>query len=463
MKSNRITTFFVFLLMCVSYQTVHAQFKLGNLIKKTEQQISRKLDSTIEKKADKAFKKVDGMLSTEPDKMEKTSGDNSQSTDYIEYESVSSQSPAPVLFDRYSKFDFIPGSEVLFYDDFKTSSIGDIPKGWNFSGGVELVNLSHLEGNWLQVGRGKNTLVPPIKDIPENFTLEFDLVFDYDPAESTYARYVYVLFSDHENPNSKLSTADVGNNFFRFAFVGGANGRGLQYVKKASDATLNDRQRKDHPYTQNKNNTKRGEVIKVSFWKTNNRMRVYLDEQKVYDVPRAFEDDVNLATLRFWTELSADNQYFFINNIRLAKSEATIQYNLSSDGVYSSQGIYFDSGSSTIKPESYATLQQMSQYIKSNSKSFLIVGHTDSDGDIEANRLLSQQRGAAVREVLVSEFGVDTNLLASGGFGSKYPIASNTTAIGKAQNRRVDFINLSVKSSENYEAELFKNSITVRN
>jgi outer membrane protein OmpA-like peptidoglycan-associated protein len=70
------------------------------------------------------------------------------------------------------------------------------------------------------------------------------------------------------------------------------------------------------------------------------------------------------------------------------------------------------------------------------------------------------QRSTAVREALVKSFGVDTNRLASGGYGSKYPIASNATQEGKAQNRRVDFVNLSIKSTEAYENELFAISNT---
>lgn len=457
MNFKPIFAYIILLMMCFSLQNVNAQSKLSKFLKRTEEKITRKIDSVVDVKVDKTFEKIDDVVvgDEEEENPPFSSNEDAQSSPKDTYEEYQNyEESSPVSFERYSRFDFIPGNEVLFYDDFTTSSIGDIPQGWNFSGNTEIKNLSHFDGNWLQIAQGKNALVPPISALPENFTFEFDLVFDYDPSEFTYARYLYVLFSDHENPNSKLSSAEVGKNFFRFAYVGGANGRGLHYLKKATDASFNDKQQKEHPYTNAKANTKRGEIIKVSIWKTKNRMRVYLDEQKVFDVPRAFEEQVNLSTLKFWTEFSADNQYFFINNIRLAKSEASIQKNLSNNGVHSSQGIYFDTGSTAIKPESYATLKEIANYINNNGSSFLIVGHTDSDGDKEANRILSQQRSSAVREALVNEFGVDTNLLASGGFGSKYPIASNATSEGKAQNRRVDFVNLAVKGSMEYEDEL---------
>jgi outer membrane protein OmpA-like peptidoglycan-associated protein len=69
-----------------------------------------------------------------------------------------------------------------------------------------------------------------------------------------------------------------------------------------------------------------------------------------------------------------------------------------------------------------------------------IVGHTDSDGNDDTNLSLSKQRAAAVKQALVSIYGVDGSRLSTDGKGEQDPIADNSSAEGKAKNRRVVFI-----------------------
>jgi len=68
-----------------------------------------------------------------------------------------------------------------------------------------------------------------------------------------------------------------------------------------------------------------------------------------------------------------------------------------------------------------------------------IDGHTDSSGNANANKALSQKRAEAVRTYLIQHYGVDAGRLTAKGFGDTQPIADNKSAEGKAKNRRVDF------------------------
>jgi outer membrane protein OmpA-like peptidoglycan-associated protein len=70
---------------------------------------------------------------------------------------------------------------------------------------------------------------------------------------------------------------------------------------------------------------------------------------------------------------------------------------------------------------------------------FSVEGHTDSDGETDANQKLSEARAQAVKDMLVS-MGIDTGRLTTKGYGESSPIAANTTAEGKANNRRVEFV-----------------------
>ena len=98
----------------------------------------------------------------------------------------------------------------------------------------------------------------------------------------------------------------------------------------------------------------------------------------------------------------------------------------------------FDFGKSSIKPESHAALDVLAAQIKAADFDVVItIGHTDSVGSQDFNQSLSEQRANAVRAYLIAH-GVDAARIRSEGKGEKEPIASNATAHGRAQNRRVE-------------------------
>lgn len=100
--------------------------------------------------------------------------------------------------------------------------------------------------------------------------------------------------------------------------------------------------------------------------------------------------------------------------------------------------ILFNSGKATFKDETIPVLENMNRIFKEYPQArFSIEGHTDSDGSNALNQTLSENRAAAVVNFLV-ENGIAKDRLMSTGFGETKPIATNKTAAGKAQNRRVE-------------------------
>jgi len=103
-------------------------------------------------------------------------------------------------------------------------------------------------------------------------------------------------------------------------------------------------------------------------------------------------------------------------------------------------GINFDYDSDVIRAESKPTLDKIVAMLKSESTMQLIIeGHTDSDGTTEHNEVLSQERANSVKAYLVSA-GISSSRLFTEGYGESTPVAPNTTATGKAQNRRVELV-----------------------
>lgn len=104
-------------------------------------------------------------------------------------------------------------------------------------------------------------------------------------------------------------------------------------------------------------------------------------------------------------------------------------------------GIYFDTGKATLRPESSDALAQVAALMRADAGLVLeIVGHTDDVGEAGANQRLSQERALAVRSALVIEHRVPDHRLRSRGAGETEPVAPNTSEAGRALNRRVELV-----------------------
>lgn len=120
---------------------------------------------------------------------------------------------------------------------------------------------------------------------------------------------------------------------------------------------------------------------------------------------------------------------------------AALGEGIDSDGHVAIYGIYFDTGSATVKAESDATLEEIGQLLSERpTLNLLVVGHTDNQGGFELNMDLSRRRAQAVVQALTSRFGVGANRLQAAGVGYLAPVASNDTEAGRAKNRRVELV-----------------------
>nr|WP_227498005.1 OmpA family protein [Marinobacter koreensis] len=100
--------------------------------------------------------------------------------------------------------------------------------------------------------------------------------------------------------------------------------------------------------------------------------------------------------------------------------------------------ITFDLNQASIKPSFSNTLESVALVLKEYDKTIIqIEGHTDSSGSDSYNQLLSEKRAASVRDFLLNQ-GIEPRRTRAVGYGERYPVASNDTAAGREQNRRVE-------------------------
>lgn len=106
-----------------------------------------------------------------------------------------------------------------------------------------------------------------------------------------------------------------------------------------------------------------------------------------------------------------------------------------------SLNIQFDTGRNEIKKQYYDELKKVGDFMNQyDNVKGVIEGHTDNVGGKALNQQLSQRRAEAVRNYIVTNFKVDRKRLSAKGYGMTRPVADNSTAEGRQQNRRIDAV-----------------------
>jgi len=422
-------------IMLLSTAFVYGQNGIGGRIKEnakhsTTNRVENRAGNTVDRGLDKveegikgAFKKKDKEDNQEEEKTINSDATQNSSTNQSPG-STGEEAPMQV----YSKFDFIPGEKVILYEDFSTDEVGDFPVNWNTNGSGEVVRLSNKEGKWLKLS-GDGIFYPEnLGALPENVTIEFEIGTSEENQVQTN-----LVFIDAKNKN--LLNYEYANMVeAKFTALGGFN----IYCRDGESADKLYNQKAQTQYM-----LPEKPFVKVSIWKQGTRLRIYFNEEKMVDLPRAFEKGVEYRMLFSTDTYYMDNREAYLSGLRVASGKPDTRSKLMTEGKLSTTGIKFDSGSDRIKPESYGTLQEIAQILKENpGVKIRIVGHTDSDGDAAKNLELSKKRAAAVKAFLSKEFGISADNLETDGKGQSEPVAPNTTSEGKANNRRVEFVKI---------------------
>ena len=135
--------------------------------------------------------------------------------------------------------------------------------------------------------------------------------------------------------------------------------------------------------------------------------------------------------------------------ILLASFSITLQaqdYKLEGNEVKTTKPVLFEAGSAKLKPESIAALEIIKQYLtdKTYISQLRVECHTDNSDAAAISQALTEKRAMVICKKLI-EIGVDCQRLIAVGFGDTKPVADNSTADGKAENRRVSFVNVSLR------------------
>ncbi len=336
-------------------------------------------------------------------------------------------------FESYSKYDFIPGEKVIFFDDFSQDAVGDFPALWNTNGSAEVVTNSIFPGKWMKFVMNNCVWTDQLLKLPENYTIEYDVI-PIGGLEGEGMSGWHMKLMQAKNAKAWDGGSAPGNGGFQFRveYFGRPSYHTWFPGEECGPSAMSG-------FVQQENfKEKMNQLYHIAIWVQKTRIRVYQNQDKIIDLPRAFPAGcVKPDRIRF--EYGAA----MISNVRVAVGAPDMRNKLITEGKLVTYGIYFDVNKDVVKPESYGTLKEIAAVLTENPDvKVKIVGHTDSDGADAANLDLSKRRGASVKNELVKNFGIDASRLESDGMGETQPVAPNDTPANKALNRRVELIKL---------------------
>ena len=222
---------------------------------------------------------------------------------------------------------------------------------------------------------GAPSIVPYFKDpkedyMPDVFTVELDL---YYPGDGTFNVYLY----DRKNQKSGSST-------------------GYTYLEVQDDQMSMGQARSKYP----DKNVKEARWMHIAIAYTNGKLKAYMDDTRLINIPHL---DFNPRGLSLYTYHARNDNLYYIKNVRIAKGGVKYYDRVMQDGKIIVNGIRFDVGKSTLKPESMGAINEIASLMKENpGLKFSVEGHTDSQGDDAFNLKLSQERAETVMNTLIN-------------------------------------------------------------
>lgn len=426
-------------LMCASWliNVSHAQIidPKKKAKRAAENRVNSRIDQGVNKGMDKAEEAVGNLFKKKKKKSAETNSDAEEADNGGTGNSeVAAGSDQPGQSSSF--LDFVPGNNVIFADNFEQDALMDLPAKWNSTGTAKVVTISGLSGRWLEIAH--DTYMNPVLDeaLPENCTIEFDLFLQTQGKRRTPS----IFFGLTEVRDIVKQNIYYKEKFYtHIGRYAEAHGRQVEYGTKFPPLG----NKNDFPLTKYNN-----KILRVSMAMNKERVRVYLDQTKIADLPRIITPNLrNNLYFQNGEVIPSSEIGMFIGNIRIATAEVDARSllikQLMEDGKAVTSDILFDVNSDVIKPESYTVIKQFGDALTANpSLKIRIIGHTDNDGSNADNLKLSEKRAAAVKNYIIKNFQVNTSRIQTDGKGEEQPVASNATIDGKSKNRRVEFVRL---------------------
>lgn len=142
--------------------------QFGSLLNRVKENIEKKAAGSLNKK-------IDGVLGNE------RKGENSSSGP-----DKSDQKEELQGFKAYSNFDFVPGKDIIYVEDFIKADLGELPINWTTRSKADVQVIDGIQGKWLRGYKEGHTVSVNNNELGDNYSIEFDLIYYFRPNDHNY-------------------------------------------------------------------------------------------------------------------------------------------------------------------------------------------------------------------------------------------------------------------------------------
>ena len=378
---------------------------IGKLKKKVEKKIEKKVDESLEDEKEAEPQPQEEQIPQKETKSGKTDDDQ--------------------VVKPWSKYDFVPGETVIFEDNLEGEQNGEFPSQWDLIDGY-VENALFEDENVIRfpIESSGATIKPLLKKegdyLPDKFTIEFDMYLSHRTS-----KYAVMFWDKGKSYHRPTELGDIG-------VIEVGYDQGASYDGGRLHRNLPKESQKAYPHWRH---------VAISF--NVRALKIYMDQDRLLMLPNVKGNPTSISLKGSTYDSGHTGDYpTLVKNIRIAEGAVALYDRFITDGKIIANGIKFDTGNATLRPESMGIINEIVKLMKQHPEiKFSIEGHTDSDGETAFNQNLSELRANTVMNELIAQ-GIDVNRMVSKGLGESSPIADNSTPEGKANNRRVEFVKM---------------------
>ncbi len=344
--------------------------------------------------------------------------------------------------------DFVPGFNTIFEDRFELDPIGDLPAKWSTSGDGEVVAIDNVPGKWFRISQPTAVSPELLKSLPENCTIEFDLYLKSTSGVAPIIRFGLTTLSDVSSGDVYRSHISVSLNHYN------ENGS-IIYGKNIQD--MGEKAFPLDGYV--------SRILHVSISINKTRLRVYLDDKKVVDLPKLMTPEYRhnffIASSPI---IPSPEEGVYFSNVRIAAGEADARSllikQLMEQGSAITNEIQYNPQTNELTPESQPLIDQLGQALQQNPDVNIQVNSIEeippgdplvdastgevleSGAEIKLLKASLKKKADKIKNYLVNKFKVKAARIVSDVKVKAGQVAEKNKIAGKTKNLFTEFIKL---------------------
>ena len=206
--------------------------------------------------------------------------------------------------------DFAVGKTIVMQDDFSACNTGEFPETWITNGSGEIRTVDGQPGKWLQVSSDGVFAPAEMKSLPENFTIEFDAIFN--PNAGTDVHYIFYLYSVKNKVEDFKDTNFPGNAGVYFAFNTNAGEIDAENFENGATGII------DLHMATDLIKSSLGNKVHIGVARQKSKLSLYLNGNRVFSAPTALPGAYTYDAIKFGSFYMTPEDFMLISNLTIA-------------------------------------------------------------------------------------------------------------------------------------------------